>query len=159
MGKSAVIAALAALSCALVAFAERPPDSKVVGNAAMARRGSLGANDYVVTNVAPCSSCYDLRAPSDGRLCDRAVNAVEAAGNVSLSVPTNAAAPGAARAFCVYLKATGSGGCAVTVGGAARILAPGGSDGLSFGRGEHVLSFVELEGGVFLVDSRELTEL
>ena len=159
MGKSAVIAALAALSCALVAFAARPPDSKVVGNAAMARRGSLGANDYVVTNVAPCSSCYDLCAPPDGRLRDRAVNAVEAAGNVSLSVPTNAVAPGAARAFCVYLKATGSGGCAVTVGGAARILVPDGSEGLSFGRGEYVLSFVELERDVFLVDSRGLIEL
>lgn len=159
MGKSALIAVLAALSCALVAFAARPPDSRVVGNAAMARRGSLGANDYVVTNVAPCSSCYELCVPSEGRLRDRAVNAVEAAGNVSLAVPTNAAAPGAARAFCVYLKATGSGGCEVALGGATRILAPDGSEGLAFGRGEYVLSFVELESGVFLVDSRELTEL
>ena len=157
MRRPIVFLALAAACAAALGFT-RPPDSVMRGNAACARRGALGADDYVVTNVAPCSSCYDLCAPTDGMLRDRAVNAVSASGDVSLFAPTNAAAPGAARAFCIYLKATGSGGCVVTVAGAERMLLPDGSEGLEFGRGEYFVSFVELERNVYMVDSRELTE-
>lgn len=132
-----------------------PPDSVRRGNATCARRGSLGADDYVVTNVAPCSSCYELSVPDGGMFRDRAVNALEGTGDVQVFVPTNAAAPGAARAFCVYLKAKGS-GCRLSVGGVRKVLLPDGSDGLSFPSGEHFVSFLELEKDVFMADSREL---
>ena len=151
------IAAFALLTaCAAFWGFAPPPDSVQRGSAACARRGSLGADDYVVTNVAPCSSCYELSVPDGGSLRDRAVNALEATGEVQLFVPTNAVAPGAARAFCVYLKA-GGGGCRLTVGGVRKVLLPDGSDGLSFAGGEHLVSFLELEKDVFMVDSRELT--
>ena len=37
---------------------------------------SLGANDYVVTNVAPCASAYLMNEVKAGKLRDRAVNVV-----------------------------------------------------------------------------------
>ena len=154
MRKTIAALALLAVCAAFCGFAP-PPDSVRRGNAACARRGSLGADDYVVTNVSPCSSCYELCAPDGGMLRDRAVNALEGTGEIRLLVPTNAAAPGAARAFCVYLKANG-GGCRLSVVGARKVLLPDGSDGLSFPSGEHFVSFLELEKDVFMADSRKL---
>ena len=53
MRRAALIAALAVFG---IVFAASRPDVVVKPNAIYARRGSLGANDYVATNVAPCAS-------------------------------------------------------------------------------------------------------
>ena len=153
-----VFAAVAAAVLAAGAFG-RPADSVTRGNAAYARRGSLGSNDYVATNVAPCSSAYALcGVGAGGVLADRSVNAVSAWGDVSLAVPTNAAAPGFARSFCVYLRVDAGKSCRLTLTGAEKMLSAVGSGILELGEGAHVLSFLELEKDVYVVDSHELTE-
>lgn len=153
-----IIVILSAVAVSLAFTFAPPPDTIVRGRTVYARRGSLGANDYVATNVVECSPSYALCVAADGRLRDRAINSVETGGDVYLAVPTNDSPTGMSRTFCVYLRTTGNAGCRVMVAGARRLVAPSGSDGLVFGKGEFFLAFAEIEEDVFMVDTRVLTE-
>ena len=134
------------------------PDVKVKTNAVYARRGSLGANDYVVTNVAPCASAYLMNEVKAGKLRDRAVNTVAvSAPEVSLELPLKRTVEGYARAMLVAVTAE----CAtrITLTGAESLW---GSfpkkDTLELCAGTHLVQIVEIGKAVYLVEARELVE-
>lgn len=160
MRRSAIIAALTALAAAAVAFAAKPPDSVTAPNAVYARRGSLGADDYVATNVAPCKSAYQLVRVTDGRLRDRAVNAVTVTNDVTLALPGRRTVAGYARSLCASISVESQGPCRVTLDGAAKVYvtdAAGG--GLVLERGRHLMQVLEIGDGEYVVDLIEITEM
>lgn len=158
MHKAAVLAALTALGAALAALAAGLPDTVETTAAVYARRGSLGANDYVATNVAPCKSAYRLVRVTDGRLRDRAVNMVTATNDVTLVTPQRRTVADYARAFCVTVAVGGSGGCRVTLQGASKVYRTGMFGGLDLDRGIHFLQFLEIGDNEYVVDIQELSE-
>ena len=159
MRRAAILAALAALAAASAAFAAHPPDTVTRGHAVYARRGALGADDYVATNVAPCASAYVMSRVSEGRLRDRAANVLSVTNDVALALPARRTVAGFARSFVLYLKVDADGPCRLTLTGAGRLLAADGFGGLSYRRGEYVLTFFELDTDVYMVSSDELAEV
>ena len=159
MRRGALLAALTAFGAALIAFAARPPDSVTRGHAVYARRGSLGADSYVATNVAPCASAYLLNEATDGRLRDRAVNSASVAGDAEFALPSRRTVAGFARSFVLHLSVASNATCSVTFTGAEALYKTSGSDGLTALRGRHVISFLEVADGRYLVDVQELVEI
>lgn len=134
------------------------PDVKVKTNAVYARRGSLGANDYVVTNVAPCASAYLMNEVKAGKLRDRAVNVVTVSeAEAAFELPLKRTVEGYARAMLVAVTAE----CAtrITLTGAESLW---GSfpkkDTLELCAGTHLVQIVEIGKAVYLVEARELVE-
>lgn len=158
MRKGAVLAALAALGAATLAFAARLPDSVSTSEAVYARRGSLGSNDYVATNVAPCNSAYRIVRVTDGRLRDRAVNVIAVTNDVTLALPGRRTTAGCARMLCAVLNVGASGECRVLLEGAAKVYATDSTDALSVGNGVHFLQIVEIGDNEYLADVSELRE-
>lgn len=134
------------------------PDVKVKTNAVYARRGSLGANDYVVTNVAPCASAYLMNEVKAGKLRDRAVNVVTVSeAEAAFELPLKRTVEGYARAMLV----------AVTAERATRITLTGAEslwgtfpkkETLELCAGTHVLQIIEIGKAVYLVEAREIVE-
>ena len=156
MTKLCVVGVLATLSAAL-AFAAQP-DVKTDESAAYARRGSLGANDYVATNVYPCVSAYRLNTVTDTALADRSVNSVTLSGDASFAMPPVRVDGGFARAFVMFVKVPGTTPCKITFTGATKIVARGGVN-LVFDPGESIVSVLELEDGVYLVEKDKVGEV
>ena len=150
MRKATILAAVAALALGSAAFA-KPPDGYSTTSAAYARRGALGANDYVATNVAPCKSAYQIVRVNDGRLRDRAVNVVSVTNDVTLALPGRRTVAGYARALCVNLS-VGAPTARVTLTGAAALWGTPGTDGLDLAEGRHFVSVVEIDDNVYLLD-------
>ena len=134
------------------------PDVKVKANAVYARRGSLGADDYVVTNVAPCASAYLMHEVKAGKLRDRAVNVVTVSeAESTFELPLKRTVEGYARAMLV----------AVTAERATRITLTGAEslwgtfpkkETLELCAGTHVLQIIEIGKAVYLVEAREIVE-
>lgn len=134
------------------------PDVKVKTNAVYARRGSLGADDYVVTNVAPCASAYLMHEVKAGKLRDRAVNVVTVSeAEAAFELPLKRTVEGYARAMLV----------AVTAERATRITLTGAEslwgtfpkkETLELCAGTHVLQIIEIGKAVYLVEAREIVE-
>ena len=158
MHKGAILAALTALGAAAFAFAAKPPDTVTTSAAAYARRGSLGANDYVATNVAPCKSAYRILRVTDGRLRDRAVNVVTVTNDVTFTTPSRRLVVGYARSFCVSISVEAEGDCRLSLDGAAKVYTPDGAGDFSFAPGKHVMQLLEIGDNEYMAETRELIE-
>ena len=155
MRKVALFVALAALGAA---FAAPRPDVIVKPNAVYARRGALGSNDYVATNVAPCVSAYAIRDVRDSQLHDRAVNMVSVDGaEAEFALPSRRTVAGFARGLIVSV--TASTNATVRITGANALYRSDGGDALEVERGLNVFSLVEIGNGVYLVEVRPLTQI
>lgn len=134
------------------------PDVKVKTNAVYARRGSLGANDYVVTNVAPCASAYLMNEVKAGKLRDRAVNVVTVSeAEAAFELPLKRTVEGYARAMLVAVTAE----CAtrITLTGAESLWGTfPKKETLELCAGTHVLQIIEIGKAVYLVEAREIVE-
>ena len=133
-------------------------DTKTDESAAYARRGSLGVNDYVATNVYPCVSAYRLNTVTDTALADRSVNSVTLTGDASFAMPPVRVDGGFARAFVMFVKVPGTTPCKITFTGATKIVARGGVN-LVFDPGESIVSVIELEDGIYLVEKDKVSEV
>ena len=158
MHRGAVLAALTVLAAATLAFAAKPPDTVETQAAVYARRGSLGSDDYVATNVAPCRPSMQIVRVTDGRLRDRAVNLVTVTGDVTLSLPGRRTVAGYARTLCATLKVESDAECAVTLDGAAKVYAVDSPGGISVGRGVHFMQVLEIGDNEYVADVHELCE-
>ena len=155
MRKVVLLAAVTALGAA---FAASRPDVVVKPNAVYARRGALGSNDYVVTNVAPCVSAYAIRDIRDGRLRDRAVNMVSVEGTeAEFALPARRTVAGFARGL--IMSVTASTNATIRITGANALYRSDGGDTLEVEPGLNVFSFVEIGNGVYLVEVRPLTQI
>ena len=134
------------------------PDVKVKTNAVYARRGSLGADDYVVTNVAPCASAYLMHEVKAGKLRDRAVNVVTVSeAEAAFELPLKRTVEGYARAMLVAVTAE----CAtrITLTGAESLWGTfPKKETLELCAGTHVLQIIEIGKAVYLVEAREIVE-
>ena len=134
------------------------PDVKVKTNAVYARRGSLGADDYVVTNVAPCASAYLMNEVKAGKLRDRAVNVVTVSeAEAAFELPLKRTVEGYARAMLVAVTAE----CAtrITLTGAESLWGTfPKKETLELCAGTHVLQIIEIGKAVYLVEAREIVE-
>lgn len=154
MRRAALLAAFAALAAA----ASAATDVIVRPNAVYARRGALGANDYVATNVAPCVSAYAIREVRDGRLHDRAVNIVTVGGTeAEFALPSRRTVAGFARALVVC--ATAETNAAVRFTGANALYRSDGADTLELEPGLNVFSFIEIGNEAYLVEVRPLVQV
>lgn len=157
MRKAIVAFALTAASAVVLGFAP-PPDSVVRGNAAYARRGSLGANDYVVTKVAPCKSAYRISAVVDGQLRDRAMNVATVTNDTAFALPARRLVAGFARSFCVSVTVASESPCRISFTGAGRIFVSDAFEGLALSPGRHIVSFMEIGDNEYAVDVNGLSE-
>ena len=156
-----------AAACACAAFAGlgsggRPADGFVADDVAYARRGALGQDDYVVTNLWTQTPCYALVTGAGTTLVDRAVNRFSVTNDVSFALPGLSGgrsydAHRPARSFVVVIAIASDPAPEVAFRG-ARALYTAECD-LAIGKGITILSFLEIGEGEFLVESRELTRL
>ena len=154
MRRRALLAALAALSCAAAAAL---PDSVTRDKVTYARRGSLGANSYVATNVVVDPPSYQLSRVSEMRLRDRAVNFASVDGtNAVFALPGRKSVAGYARAFILYLDVSAEGGAAVSFTGAAELYTTDWYGHPKVEKGKWMFSLLELADDVYLVETREL---
>ena len=156
MHRTILLAAFAAMSACAAAL----PDTIKEGNAVLARRGSLGANSYVVTNVLDVPPAYALSNVRDFQLRDRAINAATVSeGQATFSLPGRRTNAGYSRGFMLYLTVETDGGCSISFDGADRIFTSDGSTRIDAAKGEHIFSFVEIADKVYLLEMRRLTEI
>ena len=107
MRRILLLAALAAFSGVSAASL---PDTVTRDGVAYARRGSLGANAYVATNVVVSPPAYQLSRVAEMKLRDRCVNYASVAGtNAVFALPGRKTTAGCARAFILYLDALDAG--------------------------------------------------
>lgn len=158
MRRGAVLAALTALGAAAIAFGARMPDTLARPDAVYARRGSLGANDYVATNVAPCKSAYRIFRVTDGRLHDRGMNVVTVTNDATFSLPPRRLVAGFARSFCVSVSVDADAPCRIGFTGAERIWVTDSFESFSLVRGRHLVQFTEIGDNEYAADVNGLVE-
>ena len=157
MRRLLLLAALAAISWASAASL---PDTVTRDRVTYARRGSLGANAYVATNVVVSPPAYQLSRVAEMKLRDRCVNYASVAGtNAVFALPGRKTTAGCARAFILYLDALDAGGCAVSFTGAAALYTTDWTDAPRVGMGKRLFSFIEIADNEYLVETRELEEI
>lgn len=152
-----VFAAAFAAACAALALdpPARPPDSKGGDGAAYARRGALGADDYVATNVYP--NAYRLARSEGGALADRAVNSAAITGtNAVFTLPERRAEGGYARAFILFVDSRTD--ATVRFAGARHVYTTDAADEYRITPGRSIFTAVEIADDEYLVEWRELTE-
>lgn len=157
---SRLAAGIAATVLCATAFAGNLPDSIVRDRTVLARRGSLGANSYVVTNVFPELPAYQLSRVAESKLRDRAVNIASAPdASASFALPGRKTVAGYARSFILYLDVTAEGGCKVSFTGADALYTADWFDTDKVTKGKRIFSFLEIADNVYLVETRELTAI
>ena len=150
---------LAALA-ALCAAGANLPDTVTKDKVTYARRGSLGANSYVVTNIVVEPPSYQLSRVADMKLRDRCVNYVTAEGtNAVFALPARKTVAGYARTMLVYVDATNDAGCAVEFTGANALYTTDWYDRPRIGKGKRLFSIMEIADNEYLVETRELEEI
>ena len=156
----AILAAALALIVCFAALGASLPDTITTDKYVLARRGSLGANSYVVTNVFPEPPAYRISRVERDVLFDRAVNfRLVAETNIVLALPAERTMDGYARAFLVYLDITATNGCEVAFTGASALYRTDGSGRFKFPREKRLFSFVEITDNEYLVETRELEKM
>lgn len=131
---------------------------------AFARKGSLGGDSYVVTNVVPMAPAYMLASADSTNLVDRAINRFTPKGDTAFIMPPPPAkrecdAYRNARSFLLFVTVTNDTPPAVSFIGAKRLVSDDWSESVRLSKGENLLAFMELADGVFLVEAGELTEI
>ena len=134
------------------------PDTKETQNAVYARRGALGPDDYVVTNVPPITSSYVMNEVKYGKLRDRAVNTATVSGAfASFELPLKRTVAGFARAMLFIVTAQQTTEIALT--GGESLWGTCSKEGtLTLCAGRHLLQIIEIGNASYLVESRELVE-
>ena len=150
---------LAALA-ALCAAGANLPDTVTKDKVTYARRGSLGANSYVVTNIVVEPPSYQLSRVADMKLRDRCVNYATVEGtNAVFALPARKTVAGYARTMIVYVNATNDAGCAVEFTGANALYTTDWYDRPRIGKGKRLFAIMEISDNEYLVDTRELEEI
>ena len=152
------LAVLSALSCVSAASL---PDTVTRDKVIYARRGSLGADSYVVTNIVVEPPSYRLsRVAADMKLRDRCVNsATVAATNAVFSLPERKSVAGCARSIILYLDAANDAGCAVSFAGADALYTTDWGNAPHVPKGKRIFSIMEIADNEYLVESRELEQI
>ena len=140
-----------------------PADGYAADGVSYARRGALGNDSYVVTNVYTETPCYSLAAGFGTNLVNRAVNSCTVTGDVAFVAPP---APvkrecdpfRAARAFLLVLEIEADLVPEVDFRGFGTLSTVDGV-GIGIGKGTTILSFIEVRDGDFLVEAHELKPL
>lgn len=155
-----VLWALLAVNLAWVAFAATLPDTVTDGKTVKSRRGSLGADSYVVTEVSPDPPAYQIASVKDDKLRDRCVNYTAMDGTSAVfALPGKRTTAGYARAFILYLDVQADGGCNVSFTGADALFTTDWLDNPKVGKGKRIFSFIEIGNNEYLVETRELEEI
>ena len=150
---------LAALA-ALCAAGANLPDTVTKDKVTYARRGSLGANSYVVTNIVVEPPSYQLSRIADMKLRDRCVNYATVEGtNAVFALPARKTVAGYARTMLVYVDATNDAGCTVEFTGANALYTTDWYDRPRIGKGKRLFSIMEIADNEYLVETRELEEI
>ena len=150
---------LAALA-ALCAAGANLPDTVTKDKVTYARRGSLGANSYVVTNIVIEPPSYQLSRVADMKLRDRCVNCATVEGtNAVFALPARKTVAGYARTILVYVDATNDAGCTVEFTGANALYTTDWYDRPRIGKGKRLFSIMEIADNEYLVETRELEEI
>ncbi len=145
---------------ALCAAGANLPDTVTKDKVTYARRGSLGANSYVVTNIVVEPPSYQLSRVSDMKLRDRCVNYAAVEGtNAVFALPARKTVAGYARTMLVYVDATNDAGCTVEFTGANALYTTDWYDRPRIGKGKRLFSIMELADNEYLVETRELEEI
>lgn len=161
MRKALVLIALAACAAGAL-FADLGsgvvPDVKETQNAVYARRGSLGSDDYVVTNIPPITSSYLMNEVKYGKLRDRAVNTATVTGAfASFELPLKRTVAGFARAMLFVVTAEQA--TQITLTGAESLWGTCSKEGtLTLCAGRHLLQIIEIGNASYLIEERELVE-
>lgn len=151
------LVALSALSCVSAASL---PDTVTRDKVTYARRGSLGSDSYVVTNIVVEPPSYQLSRVSDMKLRDRCVNSATAEGtNVVFSLPGRKTVAGYARAIILYLDAANETGCDVAFTGADALYTTDWSGAPHVPKGKRIFSIMEIADNEYLVETRELEQI
>lgn len=157
MRRLVLLAASAALLCALGASI---PETLTRDRVTYARRGSLGADSYVATNVVVDPPGYQLSRVADMKLRDRCVNYVTVEGtNAVFALPARKSVAGYARTMLVYVDATNETGCAVCFTGADALYTTDWYSAPRIGKGKSIFSIMELADNQYLVEMRELERI
>ncbi|MBQ6139924.1 MAG: hypothetical protein IJI54_01470 [Kiritimatiellae bacterium] len=157
MRRLAFIAALVALSCAVGAVL---PDTVTKDKVTFARRGALGADSYVVTNIVIEPPSYQLSRVADLKLRDRCVNSAIVEGtNVVFALPGRKTVAGYARTLLVFLDATNDAGCSVAFTGADALFTSDWYGAPNVPKGKRIFSIIEIADNQYLVETRELEEI
>ena len=155
-----VLWAFLAAETAFAAVAASLPDTVTKDKVTYARRGSLGADSYVVTNIVAEPPSYQLARVADMRLRDRCVNALVVEGtNAVLALPGRRTVAGYARAFVVYIDAANDAGCTVEFTGALALYTTDWHDRPRVPKGKRLFSVLEIADNEYLVETRELEEI
>ena len=138
-------------------------DAYEADGVAYARRGALGGDAYVVTNVAVRSPCYALATGCGTSLVDRAVNACSVTGDVAFAAPPKPAVRESdgrrdARAFVLVLDVAADAAPEVSFHGFGALATVEG-EGIEIEAGRTLLSFFEIGDGEFVVDVRRISRL
>ena len=157
MRRLALLAASAALLCAAGAAI---PNSVTKDKVTYARRGSLGADSYVVTNIVVESPSYQLSRVSEMKLRDRCVNCTTIEGtNAVFVLPGRKSAAGYSRSMLLYLDAANDAGCTVAFTGATALYTTDWYNAPKVGKGKRIFSIMEIADNEYLVETRKLEEI
>ncbi len=139
-------------------------DAYEADGVAYARRGALGGDAYVVTNVAVRPPCYALATGCGTSLVDRAVNACSVTGDVAFAAPPKPAVRESdgrrdARAFVLVLDVAADAAAPEVSFLGFGSLATAEGEGIEVGAGRTLLSFFEIGEDEFVVDVRRISRL
>ena len=159
----ALVAFTALISLADLGSGGHPADAYSRDEIAFARRGALGADSYVVTNVFTQMPCYALATGVTTSLVDRAVNSCSVTTDVTFvapPIPTKRSVDPyrCARAFLLVINAPTNEVPEISFVGFGRLYTLDGG-ALDIGKGKTLLSFIEITDGDFLVESREISSI
>ena len=155
-----VLWALVAAETAFAAIAASLPDTVTKDKVTYARRGSLGSNSYVVTNIVVEPPSYQLSRVVDTKLRDRCVNSAVVDGtNAVFSLPARKTVAGCARAILLYVDARNDAGCTVEFTGASALYTTDWFTRPRIGKGKRIFSIREIADNEYLVETRELEEI
>ena len=152
-----LLAASAAILCAPGASI---PDTVTRDKVTYARRGSLGADSYVVTNIVVEPPSYQLSRVSEMKLRDRCVNSAIVEGtNAVFALPGRKTVAGYARAIILYLDAANDDGCDISFTGADALYTTDWGASPHVPKGKRIFSIMEIADNEYLVETRELEQI
>jgi len=155
-----VLWAFIAAETAFAAIAASLPDTVTKDKVTYARRGSLGADSYVVTNIVAEPPSYQLARVADMKLRDRCVNSATVEGtNAVFSLPMRKTVAGYARAIILFVDAANDAGCTVEFTGAAALYTTDWPTRPRIEKGKRIFSIMEIADNEYLVETRELVEI
>ena len=145
-------------------FTSNTPDTKTRDEVRFTRKGALGNNDYVVSDVYPPLPSYALVTEPTTQLVDRAVNLITLERDTTFVMPPEPVkrtvdSYRAARSFILRVAITNQTPPKVWFDGCEKLVSTSGENSIDLTRGENLLSFIEIGTGTFMVEMRDLTQI